>query len=190
MKKIQILTVVTFLTISVSAQDSKLSATLGYPFSLGDNFLADFTGVADLGVQYRIIQAGVLDIGLSANGSYYVQSTPLSSVNVKENVILVQPRVFMEINMETLKGFRPSFGLGYSFLNSKVKYENAQNQPGELKDYTEGLNASLGLAYDITSRIFAFLSYDYIKVNRDNPNQDNDFFRNGSILKLGAGFRF
>ena len=188
MKNFQILTISILLTTFVSAQDQKFSATLGYPVPVGDNFLVNYSGVADLGLQFRFIKTGALNIGLSTNASYYSESTTLSTVTLKESAFLVQPRAFVEIDSETLNGFRPFLGLGYSFINTKIKFENGQQD--DEKDSTEGLNVNLGLGYDITDSFMAYLSYDYLNFSRDNPNHDNDFFTNGSILKLGVGLRF
>ncbi|MEO1012832.1 MAG: outer membrane beta-barrel protein [Bacteroidota bacterium] len=189
MKKFSLLVFALLSLTIASAQDSKFSATLGYPIAFGDNFLADYTGIIDLGLQYRFIEAGLINVGLSMNGGYYSENTELGLVTVEDRVLLIQPKAYAELNGEVLGKFRPFLGLGYTIVSSSVRFEGAQSEP-DRNDSEGGLNVNLGMAYDISERLFAHVQYDYLNISRDNPNQDIDFFTNASILKLGIGFRF
>ena len=112
----------------------------------------------------------------------------MSTFSYKEQVILVQPRVFGELNSQILLGFRPFLGAGYSFMTSKFIAES--DQTPDTSDSTGGVNINIGSAYDITNNFFVFVSFDYLNVSRDNPNIDNSFFNTANIIKLGAGLRF
>ncbi len=167
-----------------NAQDSKFSAILGYPIALGDNFLANYTGIVDAGLQYRFLESSAINFGISTNAGYFKNNNGTS----KDNVLLVQPRAFGEVNAEALNGFRPFFGLGYTFVSSKIVLNS--DQTPDIKDNTGAINFNLGAAYDITQSLFGYISYDYLNISRDNPNQDNSYFKSVNILKLGLGLRF
>ncbi|TLF46454.1 outer membrane beta-barrel protein [Maribacter aurantiacus] len=176
------------LGVFAHAQDRKFSTTLGYPIAVGDNFLKSYTGIIDVGAQVRFLKAGPVHIGISGNANFFNRNNTLSTFSYKEQVILVQPRVFGELNSKVLLGFRPFLGAGYSFMTSKFKANS--NQTPDSSDNTGGVNINIGSAYDITNRFFVFVSFDYINVSRDNPNIDNSFFNIANILKFGAGIRF
>lgn len=172
------------------AQDKKICVTVAYPLPTGDNFLTDYTGVADVGVQYRFIKAGPIQLGISANAGYYSWRRTLSTATVKDKSTLIQPRVFGELNLPNLVKFRPFMGIGYTFANFKSVVEGASNQPPDTKNNFEGINLNLGVAYDITKRFFAHVQYDAVKLSRDDVDMNESFFQNMSILKLGVGLRF
>ena len=144
----------------------------------------------DVGLQVRFINAGPIKIGLSANAGYFSRSNELDpAFTIKGKVYLIQPRVFAELQLESLTKLKPFAGLGYSLNLLDIEYEDAQN-PHDYDDSTGGINVNIGAAYDFTNRFFALVQFDFLKVSRDNPNQNNDFFRNSNILKVGLGLRF
>lgn len=181
---------ITIITMGclVQAQDEKLSVTVAYPLPLGDNFLSEYSGVADLGVQYRFLEEGTVTVGLSANAGYFSWNRTLSQLTIKDQLFLVQPRVFGELNAQAISGFRPFLGLGYSILVSKTKFDS--DQTSDTSDSTGALNVNFGAAYDFTDKLFGFVSYDYLNVSRDNPNLQPSYFIRGNVLKLGVGLRF
>ena len=180
--------IILFTGLATYAQDAKFSATLGYPIAVGDNFLKSYTGIVDIGAQVRFLEAGPVQIGVSGNANFFNRNNTLSTFSYKEQVILVQPRVFGELNSQILLGFRPFLGAGYSFMTSKFIAES--DQTPDTSDSTGGVNINIGSAYDITNNFFVFVSFDYLNVSRDNPNIDNSFFNTANIIKLGAGLRF
>ena len=173
----------------IHAQDQKFSATLGYPIPVGDNFLANYSGIADLGVQFRFLQVGALKVGLSINGGYYTRSSDLSQITIKERILLIQPKVYGELDIESFGNFKPFFGAGYSVVSNRTTFEGPQIMEPDSSDSEGSININLGLAYNITESVFAHLQYDYLNISWDNPNQDNGFFTNSSIVKLGIGLR-
>ncbi|TDS14222.1 outer membrane protein with beta-barrel domain [Maribacter caenipelagi] len=170
------------------AQDEKLSVTVAYPLSVGDNFLANDNGIVDAGLQFRFLESSAFNFGLTANVGFFASSDNLGQFTIKNNVLLLQPRAYGEVNAETLNGFRPFFGLGYTIVNSSTKFNS--DQTPDRSDSTGAINLNLGAAYDITNDLFAFVSYDYLNVSRDNPNQNNSFFETANVLKIGVGLRF
>lgn len=187
-QKLNIFLYILFLGVFANAQDAKFSATLGYPIAVGDNFLEQYSSIVDVGAQYRFLETGPINIGISTNAGFFNRSTTLGSVTIKDRLVLIQPRVFGEVDTDALIGFRPFIGLGYSILASK--FTSNSNQTEDTSESTGGININLGTAYDISNRFFVFVSFDYLNVSRDNPNIDNSFFKKANILKLGGGFRF
>lgn len=80
---------------------------MAYPIPIGDNITNDYTGIADLGTQFRFMEAGPVKIGGSVNVSHLRDAIELGSVTLKESAFLVQPRVFAELNLESIPKFNP-----------------------------------------------------------------------------------
>jgi|GEM_PF-4577950 len=187
-KQVNLFLIILFAGLITYAQDSKFSATVGYPIAVGDNFLEQYSSIIDVGAQYRFLEAGSVNIGVSANASFFSRSTTLNTT-IKRRLVLVQPRVFGELNGDILKGFRPSLGLGYTISSIASKSENDSSV--DQTDSSGAINVNLGVAYDITKNLFAFISYDYLRYTEDfPPTLDNSYFGNASFIKLGAGLRF
>ncbi len=170
------------------AQDQKLSVTLSYPLPIDKNFVGEnYTGVIDLGLQYRFVDVEIVKIGASVNGSYLVfQDNPAPQTD-KVNAYFVQPRIFGELLLPALKKFRPSLGLGYTFTSFKAKISGSG-----VSDFSEsygGINVNLGFYFDITNRIFTHLHYDFVKVSREDGVPDVKENTNISQIKVGVGLR-
>ena len=120
---------------SIFAQNKKVSVTLSYPFSLGDSFVSDNTGIADLGIQVRFADLGPLQIGISANANKMQDSNTFGSVTIKESALMIQPRIFGELNLVSMKKIKPFIGLGYTFTSFKETNDGAAaNEPDLKKD--------------------------------------------------------
>jgi len=172
------------------AQTGKFSATLAYPLPIGDNFVADnYTGVIDLGVQYRFVETGPLAIGASLNGSYLTFENNDLNPPAKVTALFVAPRLFAELNVPALDKFRPTLGLGYAFTNFTTQ-DSAVTAVGRADEHTGGLNINLGISYDFTNQFFALAQYDFIKISRDDGIIDNGFNTQINLIKVGIGIRF
>jgi len=178
-----------FCVFNLFAQDSKFSITLSYPYPFDKNFVGtNYTGVLDLGVQYRFVDAGLVKIGASMNGSYLVfPDNPAPQVN-KINATFIQPRVFGELSLPSLDKFSPTFGIGYTFTSFKGNFVLIEG-PGSFKENYNGLNLNLGFFYDITDRFFTHLHYDFIKVSSAEGAPDVKQNTNINLIKIGVGFR-
>ncbi len=162
------------------AQDTKLSVTLGYPISLGDNtYNRNFNDIVDLGVQYRFAALKDVQVGTSLNFNYL--RWPVAD-NETQNNYLVQPRVFGEL---LLKNFRPQLGIGYSF-NSTVESSELGSDGDKIT--SNGINISVGASYDVLKSLFVHASYNYTRLSFDG--ETNDFFSNVNQLQIGLGYRF
>lgn len=174
--------------LCANGQDAKFSATVGYPIAVGDNFLEQYSSIIDVGAQYRILKNGIVNLGVSANTSFFTRTTTLNTT-FKRKLLLVQPRIFGELNLEALSGLRPSLGLGYTV--SSLASKNESDSSLDATESTGAINVNLGMAYDISRKLFAFISYDYLKYTEDfPPNIDNSYFGNASFIKVGVGLRF
>jgi len=183
MKKQLLFTVtVLFMTIGF-AQDSKTSITLAYPIGVGDNSVASYPGVADIGVQYRMVEAGPVHIGISANAAYLSRTTTLGTATIKDKVLLLQPKIFGELNILSIEKLKPFLGVGYTIGNFTTTYESSNSQP-DIKNSYGGLNLNLGVAYAITDLWFLHAQYDYTKLSKGT------FTNTITLLKLGIGLRF
>ncbi len=189
MKKIIFTFSLFFLVFNLTAQDSKISVTLSYPIPVGDNFASSYTGIVDLGLQARLIEAGPLAIGVSANADYSRNSVDSGSTTFKEAAFLIQPRVFGELNLDAIAKFKPFIGLGYTFAIITA------DPPGgafpDKKNKYGGINFNLGAAYNITEMFFVLAQFDGVKLSRDVPQQEvADFYSKISHIELGVGVRF
>ncbi len=189
MKTVQIVLAL-ILTIGMYAQNKKFSATLSYPLTLGDNFFDRNDGVIDIGAQYRFIDAKIVQIGIGFNAAFFNYEN--SGNATEEKVIVLQPKVLAELNVPALKGFKPFVGVGYGATLFRSDFDNG-NTIIEENDNTGGINLNIGLAKDIVAGLFLHIQYDYINIERNDqsvPDPDDAFYKNVSILKLGAGYRF
>ncbi|NAS32836.1 outer membrane beta-barrel protein [Flavobacteriaceae bacterium R38] len=180
-------------TVKSFSQDSKLSLELNYPIPVDNNFLGEnYTGVIDFGVKFRFVDLNPVNLGVALNGGILVDNDNLSNEFVNSNITIytVQPKLFAELDLEALKRFHPTIGLGYSFLIFDGLASISDFGLFELNDTRNGFNFNLGVAYDITDRLFAQVQYDFIRLDVDDDVPDTKFNTNINILKIGIGYRF
>lgn len=188
--KLSYLALIIFVSSGVYAQKGKFSATVAYPVTLGDNFFDRNDGVIDLGVQYRIINAKILHVGIGINTAFFNYENEAFSTT--ENITLLQPKVLAELDIPALKGFRPFVGIGYGAFMFRSEFDNG-NEVIKENDDTGGINMNLGISKDIFAGLFMHVQYDYLNIKRSDtrvPDPDDAFYKSVSILKLGLGYRF
>ena len=185
-----LLPIVCFLFVSVSyAQDTKFSVTLSYPLPIDKNFIGEnYTGVADMGVQYRFVDTGIVKIGASANGSYLVFDNDLVPQSSTVKALFIQPGIFGALHLPGLQKITPSLGIGYTFVNFRAN--SFLLDSADLNQNQSGFNANAGLSINFSSRFFALLHYDFIKLSPVDGAPDLKFNTNINLLKIGVGFRF
>jgi len=178
-----------FLTVHAFAQKSNLSANLSYPITVGDNFVNQYTGIVDFGIQYRFVKAGPIYIGASANVSYLRLTYTEDDFDPEAiaNAIFISPRVFGELDLESLTRLKPMLGIGYT--HASFTYKNGIQDLDISDENYNGFNINLGATYDITNRFFAKAQYEFIKIKNDVADQIN-FNTNFGLLKFGVGVRF
>lgn len=185
MKQNILLTVLLFITIKSIAQDSKFSVELNYPVPI-DFVGEDYNGIIDLGVDYRFLNLSPINIGVSFNGGFLINDSYQNSVipDFKITSYIIQPRIFGELDLESLKKIHPTVGLGYTIMifNASGSLNGIEISDS---DFTySGFNFHFGLTYDITDKLFIQTQYDFIKLGVDDNVNGNV-----SILKIGLGYR-
>lgn len=161
-----------FVLAFTHAQENKWNVEASYAVVPAAGFGGN-DNVFEAGIKYRFVQNKTLNFGLSINGGFFQEDSPISGNDSETNYIF-QPRVFSEFKLPFSKRLRPTFGVGYSFMSG---FENRTNSFG-------GFNLNLGLTYDITDKWFVQFQYDRVSLSAIN---DPEGFNN---FRLGIGFRF
>ncbi|WP_108805304.1 outer membrane beta-barrel protein [Aquimarina sp. Aq107] len=186
MKKNALLLVILIPCFQLFSQDSKISFELNYPIPFGDNFLGDnYVGIIDAGADYRFIELNPVKIGVSINGNVLTNNKFDTS---ETTAYILQPRIFGELTIESIKKLRPSVGIGYTVI---VLDSSITTNTGELNE-TEtlnGFNLNVGIGYNITKKFFAQIQYDFLRLSEEDNVPDIAFNRNVNLLKIGLGYR-
>ena len=194
MKQKLLLALLLIFSIKSFSQDSKFSLELNYPIPIDENFIGkNYNGIIDLGLKYRFSNLSFLNIGASLNAGILKNSKNDRGQPFDVTAFAIQPRIFAELDSESLTKFHPSIGLGYTFMTfnaSGIDSFNPDNPNSSSSSQTEsGINLNLGVVYDITDRLFAQVQYDFVKIGVDNEVPDIKYNTNISILKIGLGYR-
>ncbi|AXP80689.1 hypothetical protein CJ739_1602 [Mariniflexile rhizosphaerae] len=192
MKQKLLLGLLLIFTIKSFSQDSKFSLELNYPIPIDKNFVGEnYSGIIDLGAKFRFADLNLINIGASFNAGILVNNSNQNdgSLNVTINSYLVQPRMYAELDLEALKKIHPAIGLGYTFMIFDASGTNNGIELSGASKTESGLNLNLGVAYDITNRLFAQVQYDYVKIKVDNEVPDVKYNTNVNLLKIGLGYR-
>lgn len=190
MQKILLLFATFSITLNIYEQDSKVSATLSYPLTIGDNFLNEYSGYLDVGLQYRFLQLEPFNFGISVNTSM-LRVSNREDEGDKLSALLIHPKLFGEFLIGPNGKLRPSFGVGYGFN----KFNNQSNATREvLSHYNqvfEGVLINLTVAYHISKHLFILAQYDRAKIKRSFVELgDQNFNHSGTLLKIGVGYNF
>ncbi|MBP0903602.1 outer membrane protein [Mariniflexile gromovii] len=187
-----LLVLLLFFSIKSFSQNSKFSLELNYPIPIDKNFVGEnYSGIIDLGAKFRFAELNILKLGASLNSGILVNdSRPNNEFqDFKITAYLIQPRIFAELDMESIKSFHPFIGLGYTFIIFDAKgTQNGFDISGGSQTQS-GLNINLGIAYNITDKLFAQVQYDYVKISLENEIPDIKYNTNVNILKIGLGYR-
>ena len=205
MKQFFITSAFVFISLFSFAQDQKWSVEANYPLNLTSGLgMGETNGVIDLGVKYRFLDIGPVQIGAGLNTSFLknFDSFTYGSVSGDQEFIyknknfLLQPKMFGEITIPGMPNLKSQLAIGYTVLIDDIYYKDGNVINADTSQTDGGLNLNLGLSYDITRRFFVQIQYDYIRLNRKGTSIYNgqsypyDFNENVSLLKAGVGFRF
>jgi len=183
MKQTFLLTLLLIFSIKSFSQDSKFSLELNYPIPTDNNFVGEsYNGIIDIGADYRIAKLNPVNIGISLNSGVLVNN---EFHDFKVISYVIQPRIFGELDLESIDRFHPTIGLGYTIM---VFNASGTNLP-DASDTESGFNFNFGLAYDMTEKLFVQAQYDFVKLGVDNDIPDIKFNTNVNILKIGLGYR-
>jgi|TARA_B110000091_G_C13527043_1_gene354780 opacity protein-like surface antigen len=178
-------------TLNAFSQDSKFSLEVNYPIAIDQNFLGeDSYGIIDLGLKYRFVELNPVKLGISLNGGVLVDNSNQnnSPQDFLVTTYIIQPKIFAELNIESIENFRPFIGLGYTFMNFQLSGSNNGMDVSGESDKLNGFGLNFGITYDISRKIFIQAQYDFTKLNVDDV-PDIKFNTNVNLLKIGIGFR-
>ncbi|UKM65357.1 porin family protein [Flavobacteriaceae bacterium GSB9] len=194
MKQNLLLVFLLIFTIKSFSQDSKFSLELNYPIPIDNNFIGEnYNGIIDFGANYRFTNLNHVNIGISFNGGILVNNSSQNSrfQDFKVTSYVIQPRIYGELDLESIKKFHPSIGIGYTIMVFDANGTNDIIDGSDLNDTQSdsGFNFNFGIAYDITEKLFTQVQYDFIKLTADSDVPDIKFNTNVNILKIGLGYR-
>jgi opacity protein-like surface antigen len=192
MKQNFLLTLLLIFSIKSFSQDSKFSLELNYPIPIDNNFVGEnYNGIIDIGADYRSANLNPVNIGISLNGGVLVNNSNQNNgfQNFKVTSYVIQPRIFGELDLESMDKFHPTVGLGYTIMVFNASGTNNGFDVSDASDTQSGFNFNFGLAYDITEKLFVQAQYDFIKLGVDSDVPDIKFNTNVNILKIGLGYR-
>ncbi|MHA7060115.1 outer membrane protein [Aquimarina sp. M1] len=192
MNKKLLLALLLILTIKSFSQDSKFSIEASYPLPIDDNFIGkNYSGIIDIGAKYRFLDLNIINLGASFNGGVLLNNSNKNNglQDFKVTSYSIQPKIFVELDMESITKFHPFVGLGYTLMIFDPSGTNNGLDVSGESDTQSGINANFGIAYDITEKLFAQIQYDFVKLGVENEVPDIKFNRNVNILKIGLGFR-
>ncbi len=192
MKQKFLLTLLLIFSIKSFSQDSKFSLELNYPIPIGNNFVGEnYSGIIDIGADYRFANLNPVNIGISLNGGVLVNNSNQNNgfENFKVTSYVIQPRIFGELDLESMDKFHPTVGLGYTIMVFNASGTNNGFDVSDTIDTQSGFNFNFGLAYDITEKLFVQAQYDFIKLGVDSDVPDIKFNTYVNILKIGLGYR-
>ncbi|MDC6390944.1 outer membrane beta-barrel protein [Maribacter sp. PR1] len=181
---------IAFTSFSAFSQGTGLSATISYPITVGDNFLNEYTGFVDVGVQYRFWDLNVVNLGISINASFVGIPNP-ENEGEEFRGMLIHPTLFGEFPLGRNGEFKPIAGIGYG----ANRFVSTRNDDGfgdvTFKSTWEGIVLTAGASYDISQRFFVVALFDWAEINRSTITVSDDAFDNrGNIIKIGLGYRF
>ena len=189
MKRLLLILLLCASICGLHGQNAKFNAELNYPLPVGNNFIQrNYYGIVDAGLGYKFFKPAVVSLGVSLHGSVFkINNIDDLGVNgVPVNSYWIKPRVFAELDSEILGKFRPSLGIGYSFLIFDVIEETTENQDSN----ESGFNLNIGIAYDFSRRLYLKFQYDFIKLGLDDDIPDVSYNNSVHVLYLGLGLRF
>lgn len=193
MKQKLFLALVLLFTVNTFSQESKISLEANYPIAIGDNFISEFyKGIIDIGAKYRIAETTNFSFGASVNGGILTNNTNKykGERDFKVTNYTIQPRLFTEIKIKSLTKLHPSIGIGYTFMIFKsTGNNNGFDLSKEDSIKQNGINANLGISYDITNKLFTTIQYDYIKLKAEKTVPSTSFNTSINLIKIGIGVR-
>ncbi|WP_298554479.1 outer membrane beta-barrel protein [uncultured Algibacter sp.] len=172
------------------SQNSKFNFEANYPIAIDNNFIGrNFNGIIDLGLKYRFSDLEIVDLGVSLNAGVFKNTIEDIIQPFDVFLFVIQPRLFAELNLESISKFHPFIGLGYTVINSNARGFDSFNSPNRTSETQSGFNVNLGFALDVSDALYAQIQYDFTKINLDTNTPDIVYNTNVNILKIGLGYR-
>jgi hypothetical protein len=191
MKKVVLLFLLS-MSISSFSQNSKFKLELNYPIPVDQNFIGkNYSGIIDLGLKYSVQTKDIINLGIAFNTGLltFDNTKNVFFENYKTNAYFIQPKVFCEFNLKTIQKLHPYTSLGYSFILFKSTGTNNEVDLSGTNNTSSGINLNLGLAIDITKKLFVNVQYDFIKLKKDDLIPNSTFNTNINLVKFGVGLK-
>jgi opacity protein-like surface antigen len=178
------------------SQVSKFSLEANFPIPTGNSFFGKhYNGIVDIGAKYRVVDLSNINLGISVNGGYFTKNgsrfqvqNPYGEFEIGEDPdvtnFTILPKIFAELDTESLPKLHPFVGVGYGFLLFNAASHSSSPSDSETKN---GLNINFGVYYLIIKNVFAQVQYDYVKLSAGEEIMDTSFNTNVSIIKFGLG---
>jgi hypothetical protein len=184
MKKTILLFIVLFGFIAKSnAQDSGISFEVHYPYIVNDtlNRYSENQGVLGGNLQFQFTDNVPFNFGIEYRFDLIQAVEQLSEFNepAKRTFLINNINLFSKMQLVTLPELKIVVDGGFT----QYKYDKGQGRPSAL-----GFNLGGGLNYDIYDKIYAFISYSYIRTRitqNDGHKQRPD---NYQLIRIGLGF--
>ncbi|GAA3560426.1 outer membrane protein [Snuella lapsa] len=191
MKQKLLLTLLLIFTIKLFSQDSKFTFEANYPTPIDNNFLGkESYGIIDVGLKYKAVDIKPVKLGISLNGGVLINNSNQNNgpLDFLVTTYTIQPKGFAELNINAIKKLKPFIGLGYTFMIFQVSGTNNGFDVSGESETQSGFGTNLGIAYDISNKLFIQVQYDFTKLNVDNV-PDIKYNTNVNLLKIGLGLK-
>ena len=182
------------MVASTYGQDRNSSLELNYPFAIGDNFFEfSYVGIVDVGFDYRIAEAGLVDLWIGFNTGIFKSGDRMDDPNLEVLAFDFKPALIVELNTPGIDKLHPAIGVGYNavmftFVGNNPVDPNA-NRALIDEETRGGINAHFRLAYDIAERWFVQAQYDFTKLSRRGDVPNISFNTNVNTIRIGVGLR-
>lgn len=193
MSKNLLLVFLLIFSLEAFSQDSRFNVELNYPLTIDDNLLGrNYNGIVDAGLKYNFIDLGLVTLGAGINAGLYKNTKEDRIPGPIANSYILSPKMYADFNLPSLTKLSSYLGLGYSVLLYRTQ-EDQFNEPNysdrTAKDSLDGINLNMGIAFDLTNRLFIQVQYDFIRIRLEEGIPDFKYNTNVNILKAGLGVR-
>ncbi|AZQ59644.1 hypothetical protein EJ994_12815 [Maribacter sp. MJ134] len=190
MKKIIIFALLIIVTSKLFSQNEKFGIEVNYPVLIDNNFIGvNYNGIIDLGLSYSFINTTIADFGVNFNTSIFRDSNKGGFSEIDITVISFQPSIYGEFKINGLQKFRPIARLGYTLLTFSNVIDFSTGEEIESNTSRGGLNLGLGVAYQISNRVFLKFEYDFTKLYETGRLSRSPFNTNINILAIGLSYK-
>ena len=184
--------ILTFSQIS----NGDVSFELRYPKPVGDNFLSNYTGIIDAGIDYSANNSKKFTIGATFNSSFLNGEFPFADVKL----LILSPKFKLQykINLKN-SAIVSNVALGYSNFKFFETYNFTDVNANPIGPSTAiknengiSLKASSKIVFNYSKRWswFIQLSYEFTRLAKPMAAMDVSYNRNVHLIYPGVGITF
>ena len=199
MKRLFLTSIFSFLLVSSFSQiNESISIKIGYPISVGNNFINNkdsdlkYKGITDIGIDYSFYRLKNMEFGILFNATFL--NLEISDVNL----MMLTPKLKMDyiLNHNNLE-IKPQISFGYS--NWRFRQPNYQIGEGDEEMTIEGIKENYnGLSMKFANKIsfnknkrinwYLEISYEFTRLEKPNNDiVDNNYNRNLQLFYPSIG---